>query len=230
MFSIRRLLGAGIESGLLLVNSIAFGQKYDIDTIKNRDRLAMVYITCAYQDNNKLEEPCENGTGVIVTKDGYIVTDRHVIREWLSQSRDQQERHPIHAAIGSNHSHNVVDVEVRYAGQAGLDDDIILLKSMDSSQEYTHAPICYVKAARGGSALFVFGYPNGKDLFPAAGQFGDNNGESGYWTANIQIDHGMSGGPVYDKSGNVIALAEGGVGMLSTPSYLIPLTRRSRVY
>jgi impB/mucB/samB family len=69
----------------------------------------------------------------------------------------------------------------------------------------------------------IYEEPNGADLFGASGMFEDNNGQNGFWTASIPIDKGMSGGPVYDSSGDVVALSQGAAGL--NPNYLIPLRR-----
>lgn len=209
---------------LVLLSGSAFSETYTIDQIMSRDRKAIVYLKCKYVDINNNVQSCESGTGLFVTKDGYIITVRHVIKDWLRLGPDVREKYPLQGLIGSSHG-DPIDLEVRYLGDWGTDDDIVLLHSLNPSKQYSSAPICYVKAVRTGIALYAFGFPNGKELFPAPGTFGDTNGENGYWTAGIQIDRGMSGGPVYDREGNVIALVEGGVAMLSTPSYLIPLNR-----
>lgn len=139
-----------------------------------------------------------NGTGFYVTKDGYIITNAHVVRECISD-----------VAISG--------IAPSSAQVIARDDnvDLALLKARD------YAPaVSYFRINEGelkaGDDLVVMGYAGQEG---AAGQYSfvksklidthGPRGESHWLQFSNAAQHGNSGGPLLDTSGHVIGVISG---------------------
>jgi hypothetical protein len=61
-----------------------------------------------------------------------------------------------------------------------------------------------------GEDLRVLGYPGNDGLSPYQVKLRNTDSQSGYYKVDGYLDHGLSGGPVFNAIGDVVALVEGG--------------------
>jgi len=77
--------------------------------------------------------------------------------------------------------------------------------------------------AKQSVTVFVLGYPLGNPLSATTGTITNSNAQSGRFQTQAPINHGNSGGPVFDSSGGVVAMVHGGIDMAQNMNYLIPI-------
>lgn len=177
-----------------------------LEVISEKAKPTTVYLSITYFDKLINDVKTTEGSGVIISAQGYILTDYHVIQGWLDSSAEEQQKHPLKAHIGG--SKFKPEYPIAYDTRE-KNADIALLHILDPNK-YQFAPICYDAGIGAGSPLVAFGYPNDTDFAVVPGNFNNLNGENNRWLATIAFSHGMSGGPVYNDKGYVIGLVYGG--------------------
>ena len=144
-----------------------------------------------------------NGSGIILTKNGHIATNHHVID-------------------GANY----IEVEFKYKGEiksfsaevlrSDPVNDLAIIKINDSSFSGLSS-ILYNFKIRGsqiGEYVFALGYPKaltmmGSDIKFTDGRISSLNGAMGDVTnyqTSVPIQPGNSGGPLFDENGNLIGI------------------------
>lgn len=135
------------------------------------------------------------GSGVVITKDGYILTNRHVI--------DQAESVSVTLTNGDDYTARVVGADAR--------DDLALIK-IDPKQPLTVAPLGDSAAVKPGDWVMAMGNPLGFEYSLTVGvisgkgrslpqtNFGD------FIQTDAAIYPGNSGGPLFDLAGEVIGI------------------------
>jgi Trypsin-like peptidase domain len=207
-----------VISGLALIPS---AQQLRADPtladVSARARTSTVYISIQFLDPKTNEIKTDVGSGVIISPDGDILTDFHVIGEWLSSTDESKKDHPLLVHIGSKFS------EGRPTNVVLVDDkaDVALLRIRESHQ-YPFAPICYNTPLRQGMYIFAFGYPNDQELSAVPGTYNNAGAEDNRWRASMNMSRGMSGGPIYDEKGFVIGLVNSGISD-GTTSMITPI-------
>jgi Trypsin-like serine proteases, typically periplasmic, contain C-terminal PDZ domain len=135
------------------------------------------------------------GSGVVISKDGYILTNRHVI--------DQAESVSVTLTNGDEYTARVVGADAR--------DDLALIK-IDPKQPLTVAPLGDSEAVEPGDWVMAMGNPLGFEYSVTVGvvsgkgrslpqtNFGD------FIQTDAAIYPGNSGGPLFDLAGEVIGI------------------------
>lgn len=154
-----------------------------------------------------------HGSGVIISPDGYVLTNAHVIGNFRNLTIKTSTR---------NYSAEVVrSDEVR---------DVALLKM----NNYDNGQFALISATppRIGSQLFIMGTPLDEAFSQTitSGVLSANRTVNGanYLQTDAAINRGNSGGPVFDESGEVVALTVAGhftqSGANLSINYLIPIS------
>ena len=145
-----------------------------------------------------VESPYGSGSGMIFTKDGYILTNAHVVKETASVK--------VYLVDGRSFMISAMSYDE--------DADIAILK-IDAS----NLPVVEFgdsSAAQQGDEVFTFGYPFGikGDVSFKEGTISRKLIDSGlsYIETSAEIHPGNSGGPLVDKTGKVIGINTGQVG------------------
>ena len=182
-------------------------------------RKSTVYIYFDVTDPSTGAKTAVQGTGFVVSRLGYVLTASHLLRDWNRQSKPDKEQNPIRASLGDKPgyvSSSPLNLAVINPGSPDSE-DVALLKLPDpdrnAAQGYSPAPLCMASAqeATMGDAILAFGFPLGQNIQPVPGILGTKNAEGGRWAAAAAFAEGMSGGPVYHSSGNLIGLVKGGL-------------------
>jgi serine protease Do len=140
-------------------------------------------------------EQTAEGSGVVISKDGYILTNRHVI--------DQADSVTVTFTNGDEYTARVVGADAR--------DDLALIK-VDPKQPLTAAPLGDSEAVRPGDWVMAMGNPYGFEYSVTVGvvsgkgrslpetTFGD------FIQTDAAIYPGNSGGPLFDLAGEVVGI------------------------
>jgi TPR repeat protein len=139
------------------------------------------------------DEPKSTGTGFIITRNGYLVTNHHVVED-TSKVRVQT-------------SAGLLDAEV-----VRVDDtsDLALLKVAGT---FEALPVVSSRSARLGATVATVGFPNvGLQGFEPKLSKGDISSLAGiqddvrYFQISVPVQPGNSGGALVDEQGNVVGV------------------------
>lgn len=158
-----------------------------------------------------------SGSGIIITTNGIIVTNHHVI-EGASVIDIQLTRN---GEVKTYRSKVLVDDKTN---------DLALLKIEDASfQSFSSIPyalttsICDV-----GTGVFAMGYPMsnylGEEVKITDGLISSKTGYQGdivTYQISVPIQHGNSGGPLFDKQGNLVGITNAGIPEADNVGYAI---------
>lgn len=158
-----------------------------------------------------------SGSGIIITTNGVIVTNHHVI-EGASVIDIQLTRN---GEVKTYRSKVLVDDKTN---------DLALLKIEDVSfQNFLSIPyalktsICDV-----GTSVFAMGYPMsnylGEEVKITDGLISSKTGYQGdivTYQISVPIQHGNSGGPLFDKQGNLVGITNAGIPEADNVGYAI---------
>jgi S1-C subfamily serine protease len=136
-----------------------------------------------------------SGTGVVVTKDGYVITNDHVIADCISD---------IHGNLTGQLAETLRVVSTDEAN------DLALLKAPSSFQGHA---VVRAAAVRPGDAIIVIGYPF-QDILSSEfsvttgiiSSLGGIGNDSRYLQISAAVQPGNSGGPLLDTSGNLVGV------------------------
>ena len=206
---------------------------FDFREIARRNQAAVVYIyvrfTLTDENGTPIEEDAATGSGFVVSGNGHIVTNRHVVRLW--------EYDP--TWVRNGYKGVVREIKIVFADQNpdsarpvelvrlsdSVDTDIAVLRvtpfeGMPYLKDFNRD----TESLGQGDPVAVIGYPLGKDLFVFTNA---KNAETSLSTGvisrvsrtKIQIDaaanQGNSGGPIFDSRGRVIAVLTQGLASMN---------------
>jgi hypothetical protein len=102
--SYQRMVNKLLLKGSLLV---LFGNVWQtasfagLEDISAQSARTTVYVSAPYVDPMTKDLKDSIGSGVLITEDGDILTDYHVIKGWLAGTTDQKKNKPLVIRIGS---------------------------------------------------------------------------------------------------------------------------------
>jgi S1-C subfamily serine protease len=154
-------------------------------------------------NNIKSSEWLGNGSGIIVSKNGYIVTNNHVI----------EEANEIEVELILNGELQKFNAEVV---QKDIRNDLAIIKIVDINFDGL-AAINYNFKSRSsdvGTKIYTYGYPKaltgmGKEIKITEGIISSKSGVMGDITTyqiTAPIQGGNSGGPLFDEKANLIGI------------------------
>jgi S1-C subfamily serine protease len=154
-------------------------------------------------DKHKSTNYMSYGTGVFVSKDGFIITASHVVQN--ASSIKILTQHGIEVA-------NVVKIDP--------DADVALLKC---DGQFQAVPIKSSESVKLGQSVFTLGFPDiqlqGVSPKMTRGEISSQNGaqdDPRDWQISVPVQPGNSGGPLFDSDGNVVGLVVAKLNALNT--------------
>jgi serine protease Do len=135
------------------------------------------------------------GSGVVISKDGYILTNRHVI--------DQADSVTVTFTNGDEYTARVVGADAR--------DDLALIK-IEPKKPLTVAPLGDSEAVRPGDWVMAMGNPLGFEysvtvgVVSGKGRSLPENTFGDFIQTDAAIYPGNSGGPLFDLAGEVVGI------------------------
>ncbi len=208
-----------------------FAQKWD------QVRQSTAYIFFDVTDPATGEKTRVHGTGFVVSRLGHVLTASHLLRDWSKQTPAEKKSNPLKASLGGKPGYVSAKPLTLSAVNAGGPDagDAALLKLPDPDrnavQGYAPAPLCLGpggESAKGDSFL-AFGFPRGKSIQPVPGIFKKQSVDGGRWAATGAFADGMSGGPVYGTTGNLIGMVKGGPADSEAGQWITPIRHMGKL-
>jgi hypothetical protein len=199
-----------LASILFAVMQNLFGQA-DLITLTEKTRPSVFLITTA--DRNG--KPVAGGTGFLVSKDGYLVTNQHVIRK---------------AASAVAKGDNSVTFRVEGILATDLQHDLAILKI--NSRDTPALALGTSAQMKAGEKVAVIGSPLGLEGSLSEGIIAANRdlkqiGRMLQITA--PISHGSSGSPVLDLSGRVVGVAAASRNEGQAVNFAVPVEDLARL-
>jgi hypothetical protein len=138
----------------------------------------------------------DSGTGFIVSPDGYVVTVAHI-----KAKPDEQ----MWAVIGERSG-----TPLRLQPREVDDQDDVALWQLPQSVECRHTVILSTETPKYPEAVLALGFPRAEGLTSLPMSIVNSGTRYGFYKSDGALDHGDSGGPVFNKDGKVIAIVQGG--------------------
>jgi S1-C subfamily serine protease len=187
----------------ILEQAAALARKYNIPTSGTGKFSYLIPEPPAREDQAITEAGAPgvvgNGSGFLVSPDGYIITNRHVVE-------DKDRIYRVRLDDGTEKSAEVVAVDPSI--------DVAMLKIKSDK------PLPYLKLAAGdrpnpGALCMVLGYPVASlldyQMQVTSGEITAVSDIDDYQvTLTANTTHGNSGGPIVDRDGNVIGILSAG--------------------
>ena len=158
---------------------------------------------------DKSDEQAAQGSGFVVTSNGYILTSAHVVTD-VVESAHPSEAHEVYVAFKDGDR-----VQAKIVGWDGYD-DVALLKVDPAAHRLVTVPLGDSSRVRPGVPVAAMGSPFGNEDSIAVGVVSAIHRSIASLTSSykvvdaIQTDapitHGNSGGPLFDARGRVIGI------------------------
>jgi S1-C subfamily serine protease len=159
------------------------------------------------------------GSGILIDKNGFVATNEHVITGAQAIEVEFVKDNKVYS----------FKAEVVKADAA---QDLAILKITDSRyNSFKPASLPYgisTKLLDLGASVFALGYPEtdklGKNIKFTDGKISAQTGvqDNPFWyQISVPIQHGNSGGPLFDSDGNVVGLTNAGIPNMSNVAYAI---------
>lgn len=191
---------------------------HNLENLSNTVRDSIVYLKVEFVDPNNSINTCgeKQGSAFVVSSDGYVLTAKHNIR--IVDQCESFTDIRISGRIGYRYTAAEIPMTV-IAEDANA--DVALLKFAERADPYVHVEVCDAKSIRVGAGMAAFGFPRDTDFSPLPTIYSNSSGAR--WQVSSDFTNGMSGGPVFNYSGEVIGVIQGGIANTPAIRYVIPL-------
>lgn len=141
------------------------------------------------------------GTGIIISKDGYIITNYHVIEQAITS--------PAQISVWTYEDESMTEYVATIVGHDELSDIAVIKIELRSDFKYT--PVIWGTEPFFGDDVYVIGHPQGMVWTLSKGVVGNpKRYVSTPWQRMIQSDvlimPGNSGGPLFNMEGELIGI------------------------
>ncbi len=159
-------------------------------------------------NKNRTGEWTGNGSGIIISKSGYIITNHHVVED----ANDIEVEFILNDEIQKFNSEIV---------QVDKVNDLAIIKIFDMNFDgVSELPYNFkIRSADVGTKVYAYGYPMalsimGKEIKVTDGMISSKSGFDGDITTyqiTAPIQEGNSGGPLFDEKGNLLGINSSGI-------------------
>jgi len=179
--------------------------KVDYEKISEQNTRAVVFVVVQHSDN------VEGGSGFGVTRDGLIVTNRHVVQDETSA--------PLKIAVQYHGTGKWLPARVV---KVSTSDDLAFLRVETPGVYPTVLGVASSGGVRAGAPIAIVGYPLGNETAGMGGSIDTLTARAslaaGFVSKSVrdilQVDayvaHGSSGSPVFNQRGLVVGVVYGG--------------------
>ena len=161
-----------------------------------------------------------SGSGIVLTKDGYIATNNHVVENGLEYYVDIFTN-----GVKKSYSAKVIQIDKA--------NDLAVLKIEDPTfKVFTSIPYAFkMQGINVGEKVFAMGYPlpglQGEEVKITDGLISSKTGfqnDNKTYQISAPIQPGNSGGPLFDYSGNLIGLTTSGIPSAENVGYALKIS------
>lgn len=173
------------------------------------------------------------GSGFIVSSDGLIVTNRHLVRDWEYSSSSASGRiTKIEAILPRHMVEEAVPAELYKLGPEKAA-DVAILKLSTPAQQFVQGFEGNTSNTNPGDEVVVIGYPLGLELLQWTRDTTANPSLStgivsrvghDFIQLNLRAYHGNSGGPVLNRKGQVIGILTANLGSAQDIALCTPIS------
>lgn len=198
---------------LLLAISLApvSARSQDWSRVRDGARDSVVFIETVRQKRDGTDREAFTASGFVVSCHGHVMTVAHAV----PRARENEIVYSTAAVRSRENKRMHVEVITR---DDNLDVALLLLPNVNAWKPLDFAEI----GAPEDAALYVLGFPLRSDLSSAVGLLSSGTGVAGRWQTTLPLNFGNSGGPVFNASGKVVAVAAGGFDQAQAITYVIP--------
>jgi serine protease Do len=168
----------------------------------------------------QVRTPAALGSGFIIDRDGYLITNFHVIEGETQISVEVYEQKPDGLSRRTYKQVRIVAID-KFA-------DLALLQIMDKdAPKFAHVSLGDSEALAVGEHLFAIGSPLGLERTVTEGILSTKTREFEgilYLQTTAQINPGNSGGPLFDLGGNVVGVTNMKITFGEGLGFAIPVT------
>jgi serine protease Do len=216
---------SGAAGGLLLSSRLpsSYNRNMSFTKVAELNVPAVVFIRTEFESlddfGQVVETKAQTGSGFVISPDGLIVTNRHVVRDWEYNAHAGRTGRTtkIDVILPGQKQEGIIPAEV-YRLSEGTSPDVAILKINSSRLRFTHGTEPDLSETNQGDEVVVMGYPLGLNLIERTK---DEQIEPSLFTGvvsrvgqdyiqlNLRAYHGNSGGPVFNRKGQVIGILTG---------------------
>jgi hypothetical protein len=192
----------------------------DVTLAKNA-KASIVFITLDGERQNNGQKEKRTATGFVIDQAGHLITVNHIFTD--DAGGEFFYRYELRGVFGGGTTggDQPRELEVIKRDESA---DLALLKLKERPTGMTLTPVVTcLEEPESGTRLVGFGFPKNKGFANAEGSFNNPSGKAGAWQVTMDAGLGMSGGPVYDKTGRVRAVVKGGVPGEAETTSVIPI-------
>lgn len=153
------------------------------------------------------------GTGFVISSDGDVLTANHVV---LKEDNDTMVEVTGASSPRDGNRHKLEII------RRDEEADLALLRFPDLRRKWTPVPFGFAASVPVEAPLYTMGFAGNRELASARGNLTSRFGPKGTWQTSLPINRGNSGGPVFDTTGKVVAIAAAGHEELQLVTYAIP--------
>lgn len=162
------------------------------------------------------------GSGFVISEDGVIVTNQHVV-DITDENNTNKLNEKINIVVGFPDNHSVYAVESVI--MTDTKKDIALLKLKSDKNKFKPVTLSSTNNLTVGEQIYSIGSPLGFSNSFLDGLISgyriNNENKLKYLQISIPVDAGNSGGPVFNRSGQVVGIVRGSL------NRTVSLTNRS---
>jgi tetratricopeptide (TPR) repeat protein len=184
--------------------------------LRDQARESILYIRAVTRNlDGTNAKVADAATGFIVTPRGHVITVAHII-----QPAKEDGEIDYFASLSPNDSRRFRLTLI--TSDKNL--DIALFQLPPAAHKQSWMPLVFAPSGNlpDDANLLVMGFPLSQELSSTNGMLSNRFGPNGRFQTNIPLNHGNSGGPVFDISGRVIGVACGGIPLAAGITYVIP--------
>lgn len=188
----------GFYSTIKKTSSDYSALRRDINNVKRNVNAQNAAINSINRENKESNEVQYGATGFMLSKEGYVVTNNHVIS-------------------GADSIFLINDNGEAYKASLVYTDvakDIAILHIEDENFDKQHKPIPYTFKSQEtelGEDIYTIGYPRDEAVYGQGylSSYSGYQGDTIAYQISIPVNPGNSGGPVLDTKGNIIGMISG---------------------
>jgi serine protease Do len=214
---------SGAAGGLLLSAGLpASNERYlSFTEVAELNGPAVVFIRAEFElldeEGQLIGTDARTGSGFVISADGLIVTNRHLVRDWEYNAASYGKTGRttrIDVILPGQRQEGAIPAEIYRVAEDELP-DVAILRINSSRMRFVHGIELDLGKTNQGDEVAVMGYPLGLNLLQATK---DDQIKPSLFTGivsrvgqdyiqlNLRAYHGNSGGPVFDRKGKVIGI------------------------